>query len=310
MATKPPKQRIDETLQYVQTKIGATQRNEINAALPAAGTPQYNQISQNISLGFHILGNENQRNALRALLLCHQVFIRDATVRDRETKAAKQAHANTPETALQQRIRSWFTLATGNAANVCTLATTNRAMMPMWNNIAIDPTTLVRGSMPMKAFNCYNAVVFWAFQGGAISLRWIWNQWFPATTTALQETALLPGGVNAFPALDGTGEYPVPQANVIVMQRKSNPLGHTVMSIGNGLCISQNNKAMLDSAADGEPTVAKKAHALAAIDDCNHSRCHVISIRFLVQKYYTATPEGYTPMHHAPFWLSYQANQR
>lgn len=307
---KPTQTRILDTLNYIQNNIGIAERNEVNNALPAPGLPAYNQISQNISLGFHIGGDVNQRHALRALLLCHQVFITNVGVRNLETQNARQAHTNASQAALQQRIRSWFTLTNGNEANVCQLARANRAAMPLWNNNTLDFRNLVRGTMPNQQFNCYNALVFWAFQGGAISLRWIWNQWYPAANNfALQTTALLPAPVAALPPLDGIGEHPVPQAHVVVMQRAGNPLGHTVMSIGNGLCISQNNKAMLPNAADGEATTAKQAHATAAINDCNNSRCHEISIRFLVGQYYPPA-QGYTPQHHPPFWLSYPANAR
>lgn len=308
MATKSPRQRIQDTLNYVQENIGLPERTQLHTALLNRGA-EYDQISRNISLGAHLFGNENQRHALRALLLCHQLFITTVAARNQETQSTKKNHSGTSEALLRQRIRSWFTLSNANAPNVCNLATANRATMPKWDNSALNPRQLIRGIMPDQRFNCYNAVVFWAFQGGAISLRWIWNQWYPANTNQLQSAALLPGAVAPLPPLDGNGEHPVPEANVIVMQRVGNPLGHTVMSIGNGLCISQNNKQILPAAANTEPAGQKQTHAATAINDCNQSLCHEISIRFLAQQYYP-TAQGYTPMHHPPFWLSYPVNQR
>lgn len=306
---KNAQQRINDTLLYIGNNVGVAEQAEVLAALPAAGTPAYNQISNNIRLGKHLFGNAQQRHALRALLLCHQAFITNAITRNTETAHVRQAHANTAPGNLLGHIRSWFTVAAANAIAVCAAASAQRALMPTWNNFSLQPRGLVRGVMPNYSFNCYNALVFWAFQGGCISLRWIWNTWVPATTNPLQAAALLPTPVVALPLLDPGGEHPVPQGHVVVMQRVANPLGHTVMSIGGGIAISQNNKAVLPGAANGEPTLAKQQHAAAAINDCNNSRCHEISIRFLVQEYYPAV-QGYTPMHHPPFWLSYAAATR
>ena len=305
---KSTQKRINDTLNYIQNHIGNAERNEVSNALPAVGSRAYDQISQSISLGHHFFRNKDQRHARRALLLCHQVFINNVATRNQETQRAKRAHKNTSETELRQRIRSWFTEAGADAAQVCARATERRTSMPLWSNVSLDPRTLIRGVMPNREFNCYNAVVFWAFQGGTISLRWIWNHWYPAGTVPLQAAALLPGAVAPLPALGHGGEHHVPQARVVVMQRAGNPLGHTVMSIGNGLCISQNNKTVLPNAANAEPTHAKRTHARSAINACNQQRCHEISIRFLAQEYYP--PPVYTPGHHPPFWLSYAANER
>jgi len=273
------------------------------------GSAAYNQISQNISLGAYLFGNANQRHALRALLLCHQVFIANAVTRNLETAHVRQAHANTTAANLLPHLRSWFTVAAADANAVSLAATANRGAMPGWNNTPLQARGLVRGVMPNYSFNCYNAVVFWAFQGGCISLRWIWNTWELAINNALQAAALLPTPVAALPPLDGNGEHPVPPGHVVVMQRAANPLGHTVMSIGGGMAISLNNKAVLPAAANNEVTLAKQQHAAAAINDCNAARAHEISIRFLVQEYYPPV-QGYTPMHHPPFWLSFPAGAR
>ena len=49
--------------------------------------------------------------------------------------------------------------------------------MPKWNNVNYEAATAVRGVYnPGTPFNCYNAIVFWAFQAGAISKRYLWNK--------------------------------------------------------------------------------------------------------------------------------------
>jgi hypothetical protein len=43
--------------------------------------------------------------------------------------------------------------------------------------MAFNPCHAVRGERIEQGFNCYNGVVYWAFQSGAISLRLLWNEW-------------------------------------------------------------------------------------------------------------------------------------
>jgi len=314
--SKSPQQRLDDTLRYIHGKIGGTQCAEMRRLLVQNNNRNRDVLSQNISLGRHLSGNKEQRRARRALLLCYQLFIRDVGARQRHTAEAKTVISSSSEDELIQRIKSWFTLSNVSVDKVCATAKAVRQSMSVYTNNDIIPSKIFRGERN-SPFNCYNAVVFWAFEAGAISLRWIYNNWKPRFMFGVQEQfpALCPNALIPFPALGAGGEYDIPPGHTIIMQRAGNPFGHTVMSIGHGMSISHNSKTQLAAVANVGPP-AKIPHNLTALNECNTGRCHIVYTRFLTQAYYPAAAagvpavQGYNFVHHTPFWQHYPQHER
>ena len=170
-------------------------------------------------------------------------------------------------------------------------AKANIGKMPKWDNVNFMATDAVRGVYRAdKPFNCYNGCVFWAFQAGAISKRYLWNklqgtdgnQFFPRYSQVGWDTiiehdnhkALIRDTSNGGPVI-------VPAGRTVYFETPVKVFGHVACSLGDGNVISQNSvnigeneMGRVDPQWKGEFT--KMANAVT----------HIVPIRALLTHYF------------------------
>jgi hypothetical protein len=234
--------RLSDTYQYLQTNFGQIKRDRIKNA-----ADKYNaaQVSDSIALGGvrgpEILQNAaetERRRALRALLLVN-LAIGDADFaalpRIRATNNAKT------EGQLKSEITYVLDYLSSNlvAHDVALAATNPPGSLIKWGRAGgANCMSWQVGQTEDSPLTCYSSVVYWAFQGGAISKRFL-AQWemvngLPGShahngmgSLLKVDEAIAPGGG-------------VPEGCTVFFQTPINPLGHTVLSVGNGMVASCN----------------------------------------------------------------------
>jgi hypothetical protein len=234
--------RIDDTLVYLKHKLTPGRFQEVSAKVSAL--PNKAAVGNTLSIGHHGAGT-NARHAKRALMLLATLFVRD----HRRADAVNCARAlpENSEHLLVKEIDSWFCAPGVDGAAVAREAVSNVARMPKWNNVNYEAGSAVRGVYDAsRPFNCYNAIVFWAFQAGAISKRYLWNYlqgndgntFFP--NYSLVGWELLFDHATKVDTL-GTGAVQVPIGRTVYFETPAKVFGHVALSLGDGRCISQNS---------------------------------------------------------------------
>lgn len=197
---------------------------------------------------------------------------------------------NLPDKAepdLLAEIQSWFIRDGVAEDEVASLALRTIDRMPNWNNINIDASHTVRGVYnKTHIFNCYNAWVFWAFQAGAISKRFLLNKlqgkdgnaFFPIYSRVGWDTILEKTGNPPKVVVDNSngGQFAVLAGRTVYFETPSKLFGHVALSLGDGTVISQNSVGLL-----ARKDLISEAYR-AEVDKMLRAIMHVISIRELV----------------------------
>jgi hypothetical protein len=195
------------------------------------------------------------------------------------------------EAALRAEIESWFPDAGVAGAQVAADALANIARMPKWNNVNFGAADAVRGVYHVnKPFNCYNACVFWAFQAGAISKRYLWNKlqgkdgnaFFPVFSQVGWTTILemRPDGTNEIDTT-GVGPIVIPAGRTIYFETPAKVFGHVACSLGDGRVISQNSVNIGDTKLNALPAPIRPE-----FDKMANAITHVVSIRDMIAQYF------------------------
>ncbi|GAA5264566.1 hypothetical protein ACOSOMT5_P0990 [Acidiphilium sp. MT5] len=276
--------RLNDTKLYLSNHISPTQYNEVTTLI--AGVADKTALGNALSIGNFNLFNSGPRRAKRALMLLARLFIADPGQRGTEMARLK-ALPEQSETPLIAEIKSWFTLPGIAGSMVALHAQNNILKMPKWNNINFEAKDAVRGVYHAnKSFNCYNACVFWAFQAGAISKRYLWNrlqgkdgnQFFPIYSQVGWDT-IIDHSTN-FDAFNN-GEIIVPAGYTVYFETPYKVFGHVACSLGDGRVISQNSVNIGTTGLNGlhgplKVEFEKMANAIT----------HIVSIREMIRNYF------------------------
>ncbi len=226
--------------------------------------------------------------------------------------------SETSEEHLLKELKSWFIDPSATHETVADKAVETIAQMPKWQNINIDPTKAVRGQINKQmGFNCYNAVVFWAFQGGAISRRFLWNKlhgkdgnaFFPIFEKCGWHTPIH-YDITAKPFKEFTHEYKnrdnwdIPKGQAVYYVTPYKKFGHVALSLGGGKIISQN--AVIPAKQS-----AIKTEDRDAVRKMNLAETHMLGIKNFWDMHYH--PEnGYHKLQYTTkaFWLAYERAER
>lgn len=305
--------RLADTKAYLSTKITPAQYNEVLNLLNAA--INQNAISDALSIGHSNPLNTSGRRAKRCLMLLALLLIEDNGKRTGEVARIK----NLPEGAegpLVDEIKSWFIVPGVTPDRVAIHAKTNIAKMPKWNNVNFEAADASRGVYNVhKPFNCYNGCIFWAFQAGAISKRYLWNKlqgkdgntFFPIYSQVGWDTVITYGPTGNVIKDDYNGGPVVVNAGMTVyFETPSKVFGHVACSLGDGTVISQNSVNIGDTAIgllQGQVKIEfeKMAHAVT----------HIVSIRDMLTQYFNPA-HGYKTLQitKGAFWDPIAANER
>ena len=245
--------RIDNAISYVRSHIDPRLAEEMTALI--AGHPA---ISDEISLGpFRGFLSScaaplaQQREALRALLLCQRIYLSALWPSLMDTPCRRVARNHLPANWRSQTLRYWgnrseeqireslrmFVATSNDPALVADEAQKEQPSAPQMF-LTCTRRTLFGG----RAHCCYSAVMLWLFKSGLVSLRWLLKFNGANTREALTE-AFGPGLIIWSGTLSETQSLPpVPRGHIIHMyQDQSGWLGHWMVSVGNGKAAGVNN---------------------------------------------------------------------
>jgi hypothetical protein len=308
---KTDAERLTDTLNYLQNTVLPPQFTEIQSLLRAA--PNQAAISQALSIGHSNPLNTAGRRAKRVLMLLALLLINDPGLRTAEVARIK----NLPEGSdrpLIDEIKSWFNIPGINAAYVANHAKTNIGKMPKWNNVNFEPEDAVRGVYKIdRPFNCYNACVFWAFQAGAISKRFLFNylknkngnDFFPIYSRIGWDTIVEYNGTTLVKDDSHGGEVTVPAGMTVYFETPSKVFGHVACSLGDGTVISQNSVIPAIGLKNLDPHWAAEVHKMT------EAITHIISIRYLMTLHFHPT-NAYPKVKitNGAFWDAFPLNER
>ena len=323
---KTANERLDEALLYIFQNLSAANSAEVMQSTIALTSAQQKALGESLSLGS--TGSSRQRtierkerNAKRALLLVTTLFLENIAYRRAELERIKALPENVEGTFLDE-INSWFTIPHVTPSMVADKAVAQIAHMPNWQNVNINPSLIVRGKYVkgvLHEFNCYNAVVFWAFQAGAISRRFIWNKihgkdgnaFFPIFSACGWSTDIeysYPGAGR--PPLEvkhdfkDTDNWIIPKGMAVYYVTPHKLFGHVALSLGDGKIISQN--AVIP--ANGGAVLPEYRNA---VDQMNRAITHIISIKHFWDIHYNPA-NGYNKLQHTTtaFWLAHPLRER
>lgn len=240
--------RIDDTVAYLQTH-----NLDPHGFTAAAARLQIKTLSPLISIGgfrgpklFQKDSKTQQRRALRALML---TYLTRGHMPHAQVDALKSDFMEQPEWLIKSQIQ-WMVTHTNTtdaqarqnaantaiaAANAGTFQSANGCNFNTWN---FYPTG---GATPGGGLNCYGAVLYWLFLGGAFSHRWL----LPLITIDNSQNAIdaaVTGGVRpaAMPQLTAHNAGALAAGRAILLYTRGMPLGHVVISNGAGGFISNN----------------------------------------------------------------------
>ncbi len=291
---KTDTERLIDTKDYLSKVLTPAQYMEVNNKLQS--TPNQMVLAAALSIGNINPLNTSGRRAKRALKLLAQLFINDNVMKINELTRI-QGLPEGSDLALQAEIKSWFTDATASGAKVAADAIANIGRMPKWNNANFDARDAVRGVYhPNKPFNCYNGCVFWAFQTGAISKRYLWNKlqgkdgnaFFPIYSQVGWTTMIRyrPDGTTE---IDTTGAGPImiPAGRTVYFETPAKVFGHVACSLGDGRVISQNAVNVGDVKLAALPAAIRPEFEKMA-----NAVTHIVSIRDMLAHYFNPS-NGY-----------------
>lgn len=320
---KSDQERIDDTLAYIKSKLELVDYNEVNSKVNTMNDSQKKALSSAISIGSSGTKsseretNRENRRAKRAVLMATKLFLKNDVYLNQELTRVK-ALPETSDAQLLRELKSWFILPNATPESVADKAVEVIDQMPNWHNINIEPSQAVRGqiSKQMK-FNCYNAVIFWAFQGGAISRRFLWNklhgkngnEFFPIFEKCGWNTPIH-YDINIKPFKEFAHEYKnqdswdVPKGQTVYFVTPYKKFGHVALSLGEGKIISQN--AVLPANQS-----AIKPEDRDAVRKMNIAETHMLGIKNFWDIHYHPD-NGYHKLQYTKkaFWLAYEASER
>lgn len=317
---KTKDERLQDTIAYIGAKLPQVDADEVAAKVQNLPPNQQTQLGGQLSLGATGSSaqrtiNREPRRAKRALMLVTSLFLENQNYRNEELRRVKRLPEGS-EADLLAELKSWFTVAGATGAAVAQQAETNIGRMPRWNNVNIDPQLAVRGNYQKhshQGFNCYNGVVFWAFQGGAISRRFLWNelhgkdgqQFFPIFSRCGWVTDIEwgPGRKLIKDEFNG-GDCNIPAGLAVYFVTPAKVFGHVALSIGNGKIISQNSVI---------PEFRDKIRPedREAVEQMQRAETHIIKIRNFYDIHYNQE-NGYIKLQHTttPFWEPFPQAER
>ncbi len=310
-------ERLSDTLSYIEAKAKDTLaevQKEYKAQFKDDKARE--ALSGELSIGHKDPRNKDARKAKRALILATKLFLDNKKYQKTELERV-MALPEDSETDLLAEYLSWFAKDKVKGQDVAKLAVQNIGNMPKWNNLQVKAGKMVRGKYDKThEFNCYNAVVFWAFQAGAISRRFLFNKWegldgnaaFPIFSkcgwTTVIKWEVKDGKPPKLIKGDAEGEIDVPVGHAVYFVTPHKVFGHVAMSIGKGEIISQNS--VIPAKADLIDKKYKKA-----LDEMTKSVTHIISIRNFIDIHYHLE-NGYFELAYTttPFWEAYPLADR
>lgn len=273
---KTGQSRLDDAIAYISTQVSQELANHVSMTVRAGNMTA---IGKELSLGARTDGaddpafgaNTQQRQALRALLLCQRVYFSDLWWQDTYANGTTAPNNTLPVNWKAQSLHHWRNLPEFKIKDgIRVFATTNRSYATLAaaaDGKPASPTlpslSVTRLTQPFPGLiSCYGAVMTWLVRSGIASVRW-YGKWGGASTKATLTAAFGAGqpvigpdqtfGPNdAFPA--------VPLGHIVHLfcDYGNRWNGHWLVSNGDGTASGCNNDV-----TDGTPNDYARACSLA-----------------------------------------------
>jgi hypothetical protein len=260
---KTNQQRFDDTLTYVHQFISSELAQDITAALRQRSREEVGEelaleddeevdptmkakVGKELSIegkGYWRHGSKNQHKAVRALVLCHQAFLRapyalgtDGAPFNYNIKpeVTKPFFLKKNEEAVKCALRCYLTVPGATRAQLAQVATDiqNPQGEMTWE-------TMTRDTDPFPTMRvCFDALKMWLFKAGFVSLRWL-SQTGPGMT-AQTVNAMLGDGI-----VIQDGQLPnMPSGYLFNFHRAGDKaVCHWGVSLGGGWAAGSNTQA-------------------------------------------------------------------
>jgi hypothetical protein len=323
MAPKTQKERLDDTLDYLEEVTSKAKRKTVETLFDGLPDGITNPIHTALSLERKNPFSKTWRRAVRAALFVNMAI---RLVPDDMLAAEKTRLLGLSETNLKAEIKKYVDRITydaigGKSANeVALTAIACLDKMPIYDNSAgsikfLDWEVGAYSDGNEPQMNCYTAVVYWAFHGGAISYKWLHKYSLASKTLGENDpgkaqqamAGLLKAGRRIEAKANSSGKYDIPVGSTIIYETIYNPLGHTVMSDGKGNCISHNSVRELPGGPTGDLAKGIGDDLMMKLAG---GRAHVLPVDIYQQIYPPKNGKLYTLVYYPPFWEAYDQAER
>lgn len=243
--------RIQDALDYLTNSGFANLANDLQTLLAQQSPSARVTIAKELSLGSRnddkdepaYAGNTQQRQAVRALLLCQRVYFSTlwAPVERRPANWKSTSFAywrDKTEIDVQAGI-STFTAPSSLARDAADVAEANSNNEFGYYNLSLSRAS---PNFPINDI-CYTAVMSWLFRSGLVSYRWMLKHLVPSNENQLR-VAFGDGQVIWAPGEtfeDGDSLQFVPKGHIVHLFMPPNFNGHWMISNGDGTATGCNN---------------------------------------------------------------------
>ena len=308
---KTTQERLQDTLAYLGEHADRGQAMAVATLLGKKSPAEQETISGVLSLKAPFEDTKGQRRAVRANVLLSQLFITTEFLRAISvTEIAMEKLKSATEEQLCSRLKSWWVSPALTEADVCKAALDAYPDMPDWGNNPCDPARIQgRIGAYLEPLNCFSGVMYWAYRGGAISLNWLWNEWFELegrdADGCIRNAVMGLANARVWKQSDMVqGKYDIPAGHTVQfvnkIQGRGTPFGHVVLSLGGGRCLSQNR---CDGFREADVEGGVPPADTQAVIRMRAGKTQNVAIRTLREGFYSEK-EGYHTLHSAPpFWL-------
>ena len=254
--SKDSQTRLTDTLRYIRDNIGAHLADEIQQLIIG----REDAISGDLALGtrwdLFSSNAQQQRHALRALLLCQRVYLSDLWRKYFGTTAALTGVDYRPNDWKEQSCQFWSNkseqeLRAALRMYVATMDNWTYAANSASNWIPSSPDSILIVTRETYTGNqlsntCYNAVMLWLFKAGLVSFRWYLRYAGANTQHGLTE-AFGQGSLLWNREFTDKDKLPaIARGSVVhIFENVGAWRGHWMISLGNGKAagINNNNEA-------------------------------------------------------------------
>lgn len=226
-------ERYDAAIKYIKDNIDLNLGNTVQAK----GNAKREALGKAISLsggGFWNTGSSGQHMALRALLLCQQVFLKppESDIDYAKDGSATKLHFKSrSEENVKEALRSY------TKKNNVTLEEFAQTALRIKNTLgSFDAFSRTRADTSFGGTtNCYGAVKIWLFNSGCCSLPWCLKE--GSTITAYTVNQIIGDGA----VIDEARVDEIPRGHVFNIHDADDPnICHWGVSLGDGWAAASN----------------------------------------------------------------------
>lgn len=233
MATRTDSERYEQALKYIEKQLDSS----LATKLGQKSSARKQELGKAISLakgGFWNTGTPGQHMAIRALLLCQQVYLRPPVCPSdfaKDGSETKNYFKTKNEDQAKEAIRSYTRKTNVTLEDFAQTALKITSIVGSFDAFSRTRDDTAFGGVT----NCYGAVKIWLFNSGCCSLPWLVKE--GATINAYTVNGIIGDGT----IVDEADLEDIPRGYVFNIQDSENPyVCHWGVSLGEGYAAASN----------------------------------------------------------------------